>query len=93
MTMGQVPEPMQDALAEALGITVDELKAQLEAGKTVPEIAAENGVDLATLPGTMQGAHAGGHAGMPFNRDGSRQPALVGCTLRPIATRLGCLLS
>ncbi|MGE0600679.1 MAG: hypothetical protein AB7J35_05075 [Dehalococcoidia bacterium] len=69
MTMGQVPEQMQAALAEALGITVDELKAQLEAGKTVHEIAAENGVDLATLQGTMQGAHAGGHAaGMPFNR-------------------------
>jgi polyhydroxyalkanoate synthesis regulator phasin len=33
-------------LAEQLGMTVDELQAELEAGKTVAELAEEKGVDL-----------------------------------------------
>ena len=33
-------------LAEALGLTVEELQARLGAGKTVPQIAEEQGVDL-----------------------------------------------
>jgi len=33
-------------LAEQLGMTVDELQAELEAGKTITELAEEKGVDL-----------------------------------------------
>ncbi len=35
-----------DWLAEQLGMTVDELKAELKAGKTITELAEEKGVDL-----------------------------------------------
>jgi len=33
-------------LAEQLGLTVDELQAELEAGKTIAELAEEKGIDL-----------------------------------------------
>ena len=36
----------QEWLAELLGMTVDELQAELEAGKTITELAEEKGVDL-----------------------------------------------
>jgi ribosomal protein S20 len=36
----------QEWLAEQLGMTVEELNAELEAGKTVAELAEEKGVDL-----------------------------------------------
>ncbi|UCC64429.1 MAG: hypothetical protein JSV36_05055 [Anaerolineae bacterium] len=36
----------QEWLAEQLGMTVDELQAELEAGKTIAELAEEKGVDL-----------------------------------------------
>jgi hypothetical protein len=36
----------QEWLAEQLGMTVDELQAELEAGKTVDELAEEKGIDL-----------------------------------------------
>ena len=39
---GRTPE----GLAEALGMTVEELQAELEAGKTIAEIAEEQGIDL-----------------------------------------------
>lgn len=35
-----------DTIAEVLGLTVDELKAEIEAGKTIAAIAAEQGVDV-----------------------------------------------
>ena len=38
-----------DAIAEALGLTADELKAELEAGKTLAAIAAEKSVAVQTL--------------------------------------------
>ncbi|MBI2765945.1 MAG: hypothetical protein HYX53_08560 [Chloroflexi bacterium] len=52
--MGQ----MHEAVARALGISVDELNAQLAAGKTVAQIAAEKGIDMATVRSAMQAAHA-----------------------------------
>jgi hypothetical protein len=36
----------QEWLAEQLGMTVDELEAELDAGKTISELAEEKGVDL-----------------------------------------------
>lgn len=51
--------------AAALGVTVDELDALFESGKTISDIAAEKGVDLDTFRTTMQASHATGHgAGM-----------------------------
>lgn len=38
-----------DAIAEALGLTADELKAEIEEGKTIAAIAAEKGVDVQTV--------------------------------------------
>lgn len=62
--MDQVHEQMQEAVAKALGLTVDQLNAQLTAGKTIPDIAKEKGVDMATVTAAMQAAHpAGGMMG------------------------------
>jgi len=38
-----------DAVAEALGLTTDELKTELEAGKSIAAVAEEKGVDVATI--------------------------------------------
>ena len=38
-----------EAAAGALGITVDELRTELEAGKTVADVAGERGVDVQTV--------------------------------------------
>jgi polyhydroxyalkanoate synthesis regulator phasin len=40
------PPGNQEWLAEQLGMTADELQAELEAGKTIAELAEEKGVDL-----------------------------------------------
>jgi ribosomal protein S20 len=40
------PPGNHEWLAEQLGMTVDELQAELEAGKTIAELAEEKGVDL-----------------------------------------------
>jgi hypothetical protein len=42
---------MQAAVATALGLTTDELQAQINAGKTVPQIAQEKGIDLVRCRG------------------------------------------
>ena len=59
--MGQAHDQMHDTVAKALGITVDELNAQLNAGKTVPDIAREKGVDMAAVTAAMQAAHPDGY--------------------------------
>jgi len=46
----------QSIMAEALGLTVDELKADLAAGKTPPQIAQEKGLDEATFKANLQTA-------------------------------------
>lgn len=56
--MGPYHDAMQAALAGALGMTVDDLQAELAAGKTVPQIAQERGVDLAKIREVMQAQHA-----------------------------------
>ncbi len=57
----QTHDQVHDAVAKALGITVDELKADLEAGKTIPDIAQEKGVDMTAVTAAMQAAHPEGH--------------------------------
>ena len=59
--MGQAHEPMHEAVAKALGLTVDEFNAQIAAGKTVPDIAREKGIDMATVTAAMQAAHPDGY--------------------------------
>lgn len=44
------------AAAEALGMTTEELSAELWAGKTLADIAEEKGVDLVELQATVQSA-------------------------------------
>jgi len=53
-------EQMHAAAAAALGITVEDLEAQLDAGKTVAQIAEERGVDLATVQAAVKEARPGG---------------------------------
>ena len=48
---------MLAAAAEVLGLTVEELQAAFEAGKTMPQIAEEQGVDLADLHETIMTQH------------------------------------
>lgn len=52
---------MHEAVATALGITIDELNTQLAAGKTVAEIAAAKGIDFETVRAAMQTARPAGH--------------------------------
>lgn len=47
--MSEYHEELHAATAEALGLTVAELDAELAAGKTLVEIAAERGVDIDTV--------------------------------------------
>ncbi|MBI4214270.1 MAG: hypothetical protein HY534_08180, partial [Chloroflexi bacterium] len=55
--MGARHAQMQASLSQALGLTAEELYAELAAGRTVPQIAQERGIDLTTLHQAMQGQH------------------------------------
>ncbi len=48
-SMGDQHAQMQAALAEALGLSVDELQAEFADGKTLPQIAEEQGIALGDL--------------------------------------------
>jgi Protein of unknown function (DUF2680) len=48
---------MQTAVAQALGMTLDELNAQLDAGKTIVQIAQSKNIDLTKLHDAIQAAH------------------------------------
>ncbi len=48
---------MQGAVAKALGITLDDLNAQLRAGKTIAQIAQSKNIDLTKLHDDVQAAH------------------------------------
>jgi hypothetical protein len=61
---------MHEAVATALGITVDELNTQLAADKTVADIATEKGIDFETVHDAMQGASPSGHG--PGTMNGGR---------------------
>lgn len=51
---GMMNEERLQSMAEQFGMTVEELQAEMDAGKTLPEIAEEHGVEL-QFPGGMQG--------------------------------------
>lgn len=63
--------PMMDRLAEKLGLTEEELQAELDAGKTIPEIAEEQGVELPEKPGRGHGKMFGRFAG-PASENGDQ---------------------
>lgn len=50
--------PMKEVLSEKLGMTAEELKAALESGKSIEQIAEEKGIDLPSPP-----RHRGGPFG------------------------------
>ena len=50
------PQHIKDAAAKALGMTSDELSAQLWGGKTLADIAAAKGVDIAVVQKAVQAA-------------------------------------
>ena len=43
---GMMNEERLQSMADRLGITLEELKAEMDAGKTLPEIAEERGVEF-----------------------------------------------
>jgi hypothetical protein len=45
--------PSLDAAATALGVTVDELRTELQAGTTIAQVASDKGVDLQTVIDAM----------------------------------------
>jgi len=50
--LGGLAGPLQDGLdaaAKAIGITSDQLKTELESGKTIADVATEKGVDVQTV--------------------------------------------
>ena len=49
-------EAMQTVVADALGITVEELEAAHEAGQRLPELAEELGIDIETVEAAVQTA-------------------------------------
>lgn len=50
------PAAMHETLANVLGVTVEELQAAREQGKTLEELAAEKGVDMADVQAAMDAA-------------------------------------
>lgn len=57
MGLGAGPGSMHQAIASALGMSTDELFAELRSGKTVAQIAQEKGVDLDTVIEEAEKAH------------------------------------
>lgn len=53
---GMMDETFQEAVAEALGLTPEKLQAELDAGKRLPEIADELGVEQADLKAALSAA-------------------------------------
>jgi hypothetical protein len=54
---GEQHARMQSAMAQALGMTVEELQAQMDAGKRPAQIAQERGVDFAKVREAMRAVH------------------------------------
>lgn len=77
--MGMDLEDCLPALAEKLGMPLEDLQAALDEGKSIPEIAEEQGVEM----------------GRPFSGPGERMPRFEGWrpkgmpTLAPLAEALG----
>lgn len=89
---GRGPGP--EMLAEKLGMTADELKAELDSGKTIEQIAEEKGVDLPARP---MGGHRGAMGGMLAEKLGMTPDELKaelasGKTIEQIAEQKGVTL-
>ncbi len=56
--MDSMEETMHPAIAEALGMSESDFEAEMDAGKTMFDIAAERGIDTNTVWDTMQTARA-----------------------------------
>lgn len=56
--MAQYRDEMHTAIAEALGLSVEEFDAARASGQTVWQIAETQGVSIETLQAAMQAAHA-----------------------------------
>jgi hypothetical protein len=56
--MAEYQDEMHAAIAEALGLSVEEFDAALDSGQTVWQIAEAQGVSVETLQDAMQAAHA-----------------------------------
>jgi hypothetical protein len=54
---GPMHEYVEQALADKLGLTLEKVEAQFDAGKTLAQIALDNGIAQADLPVFMQEVH------------------------------------
>jgi len=61
-TTGGMHTLVWDSLAETLGLTTDELNAELNGGKTLAALAEEKGLDRAALVAELESAHQAGLA-------------------------------
>jgi hypothetical protein len=61
-TSGGMHTLVWDAVADALGLTPDELSAELNSGKTLAALAEEKGLDRAALVAELESAHQAGLA-------------------------------
>jgi hypothetical protein len=57
---GSMHTLLWDATANALGLTSDELSAELDSGKTLAELAEERGLDRAAFIAALENAHQAG---------------------------------
>src|SRR3954454_5263674 len=66
----QMPDDVKKAVADKLGMSVDDLQSQLSSGKKLNDLAKEKGVDMKDLHSTIQqallkdgisGPQGGGH--------------------------------
>ncbi|PIR48275.1 hypothetical protein COU80_04870 [Candidatus Peregrinibacteria bacterium CG10_big_fil_rev_8_21_14_0_10_55_24] len=84
---GFLDENRLGRIADQMGMTVEELQAEMDAGKTIPEIAQERGVELGggmrtgsgggmRLQGTASGAAVGTGSAIPPPPDGPPPAAL-----------------
>lgn len=60
-----MPEEMEEAIAEVLGLTVEQLETAFEEGKILPEIAEEQGVELEDVWAAMEAARGERFGQMP----------------------------
>ncbi|RPI90381.1 MAG: hypothetical protein EHM40_18515 [Chloroflexi bacterium] len=67
---GWMGGPGLDAAAEVLGMTTDELRTALQSGKTLEQVAEEQGVEFADVQAAMPAARGGDEVRRPMGGPG-----------------------
>lgn len=77
-----------EATAQVLGMTTDELKAALDSGKTLEQIAKEKGVDYADVQAAMQAARGTEMRGLKGGAGLDAAAKVLGMTTDELTTAL-----